>query len=298
MFTMLNNVLSKSHRIPGKVKLELLRVPIFKSISELNYQHRIEEHAECLPKISPSAANFLKLIYQEGAVVTTLDKLPLADPNSLLKATQVFLPELQQNISKNQNSLRISQDNIIKNPEIFLWGMQEELLDIVENYLGLPVFYHRVEMRRDLVNLNNPINVSQWHRDAADYRMIKLIIYLNKVTVGGGAFEYMPKNITLSSSQNLRYHCGFVSDHRMANSVPQDYWHMCTGEAGTVIVADTHNVFHRIQAPVTSDRFSITFTYTSRKPVRLYDKVSLSPRDLSAISSHLSERQKKCLVMH
>ena len=294
---MLNNVLSKSKRIPGKVKLELLRVPLFKSISELNYQHRITDYAECLPKISPEAARFIESIHREGAVVTTLDKLPLTAPNSLLKATEKFLPELQKNTAKNQNSLRISQNRIVRDPEIFLWGIQEELLDIIENYLGLPVFYHRVEMRRDLVNLNNPINVSQWHRDAADYRMIKLIIYLNDVTVGGGAFEYMPKNVTLSSSENLGYHCGFVSDNRMANSVPQEYWHMCTGKAGTIIVADTHNIFHRIQAPVKSDRFSITFTYTSRKPVRLYDKVSLSPQDLSVISSHLNKRQKQCLMM-
>lgn len=71
----------------------------------------------------------------------------------------------------------------------------------------------------------------------------------------------------------------------MSRFFPPSSWQVCTGPAGTMILADTLG-FHRGGKPTRGERVLVTFTYTSGTPI--LDP----PIHLSAIPSELSRVQR------
>lgn len=285
----------KSKRIHNKIKREILLIPGVQSLSKLAYKENLKRHASSLPKISPVESTLVDCIRQEGVFVTSLQTLATPSTSLLLAETEKLLPELRAVPSDKEHAIHLLLSKLVSYPEFFLWGLEERLLNIVENYIGLPVFYHGADFRREIAN-GQTIGVRQWHIDLEDYRMLKIIVYLNDVGIDGGPFEYISKDLTSFSSETLKYSSGFVSDEDMETVVPTSDWKPCTGSSGTVIFTDTCHVFHRAKPPVVSDRFSITFSYTSRQPLITCGKVAFSKDELLEISSRLSIRQRECLV--
>ena len=191
--------------------------------------------------------------------------------------------------------IHATSGQLIEYPEIFHWGLEEKLLNIVESYLSLPVTYHGVYFRRDLANQIQKKS-RLWHLDREDRRMFKIIIYLNDVSEEGGPFQYIPKSLTSITSRLLEYDYSYIDDKTIEQIVPQSKWKSCLGTAGTVVIADTANIFHRGKVPVASDRFAIFFDYTSRRPKQPhYCKSSFSVDELSILTQKLSERQNNCV---
>ena len=127
--------------------------------------------------------------------------------------------------------------------------------------------------------------------------MIKIIIYLNDVDINGGPFEYIPQYLTLSASEKIKYSSGFICDRKMQSIVPASDWQPCTGNYGTVVFAGTAQVFHRAKTPVGSDRFSITYAYTSSKPLApMASRLEslMTQNQWQAIYDRLNARQRKC----
>lgn len=286
--------LEQINRIPNKIKREILRIPTCQSISELVYKEELKRHVNSLPGISPLDSTWVDSLRQEGAFVTSLQALKIPSTSLLIAGAEKLLPELRAVSRNRENAIRLPLSRLMNYPEIFLWALDERLLNIIENYIGLPVLYHGADLRREIAN-GETIDIRQWHIDVEDRHMIRIIVYLNDVSVDGGAFEYLSKHSTSLASQILKYSSGFVSDQVMETVVDTSDWKPCTGRSGTVIFADTCKVFHRAKAPVVSDRFSITFSYTSRRPISIYGKVPFSKDELLEISSRLSTRQRECL---
>ena len=293
---MLNSIFKKAQRIPNKLKRETLRVPALQLLSKRRYQTAIEKYSSRLPAISSEDSTLVDSLKQEGVAVTSLKKLNISSNSLMIYTAEKLLSELKAIPSNEENSVGwlISKD-IMQEQEIFLWGLEEKLLNLIENYLGLPVKYVGMHLRREIAN-GITEDVRQWHIDIEDYRRIKIIVYLNDVDEEGGPFQYLSKNLTSKTSKELKYNNGFVVDQVMETVVPKSNWTSCTGVAGTVILADTCNIFHRAKAPIQSDRFSLTFGYTSRKPIALYYPLKLSQDQWLTITDQLTERQKDCLV--
>lgn len=232
---------------------------------------------------------------EEGAFVTSLQTLAIPSTSLVIASWEKLLPELLAFSSNGKYAISLPYFKLMKSPEIFLWGLQERLLNIIENYIGFPVLYHGANFRREIAN-GKLIDVRQWHTDVEDHRMVKVIVYLKDVNLNGGPFEYISKSLTSSLRQTLQYNSGFVSDEVIKTLVPTSDWKPCTGRSGTVIFSDTRNVFHRAKPPVEADRFSITFSYTSRRPITIFNKVTLSRDELLRISSRLSKRQSQCIL--
>jgi hypothetical protein len=181
-------------------------------------------------------------------------------------------------------------------PAIFLWGLQEKLLDIVENYLGVPLRYHGPGMRREIAD-GKATDVRQWHIDPEDRRMVKIIIYLNEVNIDGGPYEYISLPLTSLCTKALKYSSGYVSDRAMQEVLPVDYWQPCLGNFGTAIFSDTCRVLHRAKPPLAVDRYSLSFTYTSKKPLAYrYDQFHFSLDYWLKMRSRLSERQRDAIL--
>lgn len=288
-------IIEKIQRIPNKLKRIFIEFPIFKIGSELIYKKEIEKHVNHLPNIPPKHLTLLDSLRQEGAFVTSLQALEIPSTSLLLASSEKLLPELLPYSSNKEYVINLPLFKLMKFPEVFLWGLEERLLNIIENYIGLPVLYHGAHFRREIAN-GKTIGVRQWHTDVEDRRMVRIIIYLNDVNLNGGPFEYISKHLTSLLRQTLQYSSGFVSDELIKTIVPISDWKPCTGDSGTIVFSDTRNVFHRAKPPVAADRFSITFSYTSRRPITIFSKVILSRDELLKISSRLSRRQRKCIL--
>jgi hypothetical protein len=288
--------LNKIKRLPNKLKREFLQIPPIQSLSERAYQKAVDKHSNYLPSIASNDFTVLNSLEQEGVFVTSLEALAIPSTDLLIQAAKKLLFQLQELPSNEADVVVLPNLKIGDYPEIILWGVEERLLNIIENYIGMPVRYYGAGVRKEIAN-GNPTDVRQWHRDTEDRRMVKIIIYLNDVNIDGGPFEYISKSLSSSCSQILKYNSGFVSDQNMESVVPLTDWKPCIGSFGTVVFTDTANVFHRAKAPINSDRFSITYSYTSIKPLASrapHVESTISQPQWQAISSQLNLRQKKC----
>jgi hypothetical protein len=150
-------------------------------------------------------------------------------------------------------------------PALLDWGLDERIVGIVENYIGLPVAYRGVQARIDLAD-GTQVETRLWHRDGEDRRIVKFIVYAGDVPPGEGGFEYIAKP-DAPPAQRVRLTNHRVLDADMARLVPAERWRPCTGPAGTVVVTDTCSVWHRGGVPSVRDRMTLFYAYNSRRPL-------------------------------
>ncbi len=275
----------------------MYRIPFIQNRSEVNYQTSVEKHICNLPIISNDDLNLVNKIKREGVVVTSLESLSIPSTPQMLQAAKSLIPKIPQADPKNNNQFVVHANcqQIMSQSDIFFWGLQERLLNIVENYLGLPVAYHGSYFRRDLANKVQR-KTRLWHKDIEDPHFLKIIIYLNDVDEDGGPFQYIPNDLTADICKTLKYKHGQISDNVMQKVANSSIWQTCTGSAGTVTIANTGNILHRGKMPVASDRYSIFFDYTSKQPkFPFYCQSCLPKENLLLLADKLSERQKECV---
>jgi len=282
-------------KIRNEIIRKIYRIPLLSNIADVAYQTAIANHFDHLPALAESDFFLVNNLKKEGICMTSLTELSIPSSLEMLQSAKKLLPKIPKDISANTNEFIIhaTSEQMREHPEIFLWGLQTRLLNIVENYLGLSVAYHGAYFRRDI---NNQILKKSrlWHLDKEDRNMLKIIIYLNDVNEDSGPFQYIPKSLTSSITKSLKYDDDYIKDKIMEQVVSSSIWRSCIGASGTVIFADTANIFHRGKIPLTSDRVSIFFDYTTRQPKHpFYCKSSLTEKDLLAISLNLSENQKQ-----
>jgi hypothetical protein len=223
-----------------------------------------------------------------------VDSLAFAETPAMFTALDKLVGELRAMPTEGDNQPRLSSARMMEFPEIYLWGLNERLLNLIENYIGLPIWYHGVDIRREVAD-GKPSDVRQWHIDAEDRRMFRAIVYMNDVEPGGGPFEYIPREKTAQGAKKLAYGSGFVTDDEMTKVIPRSDWVQVTEKAHSAAFADTCRIFHRAQPPRTTDRYSITFSWTSRAPLKTYPTTPLSDAAYAFVTSHTNEHQRSAL---
>ena len=273
------------------------QIPLFSNQAEKQYQEKVASFSARLEAVPDGYQKILEDLNREGVHVSSLQDLDLDNSEELLEECYKNLTYLESCLPENKWQYVIGNDpnDILPYLDIYLWGLQTKLLNLVENYLELPAAYHGIYLRRDLAN-GVSIKSRLWHTDKEDRRMVKIIIYLNDVDDSNGAFQFIPRRFSDRISRKLRYNHGYVKDRVIEKIIPRSEWVSCTGSPGTIIFVDTAKAFHRGQIPLASDRFSLFFDYTSRFPLRpYYCKPSFSGNSLGAVSPYLSSRQKDCV---
>lgn len=291
----LNKIQRKAKK--GIHKLKQIAHKDLKLPSVNNYQ-REQKRAKFqkrIPALSNQNNSIVTNLFKEGIHITSLSEIGLSNSVEFLQNFQELLPELYTIDSKGNSAVGLSWSKKILHRKILFWGLAEQLLDILENYIELPLLYQGVDIRRDIAN--QPVSgAKQWHLDIDDDRMVKIIIYLNDVGINDGGFEYIPRKWTKYLTQTLNYKSGFLPDNTIKNTVPVSQWQNCTGASGTVIITDPCNIFHRAKpATGNKDRLSITFGYTSRIPKISLDYFKLSSQEWNSVKPMLSRRQLACL---
>jgi hypothetical protein len=148
-------------------------------------------------------------------------------------------------------------------------ALDPQLLEIVAEYLDLWPTLHAIGAWLNYPT-DQPAAVSQlWHRDPEDLRIIKVFIYLSEVTEQSGPFSYIPRTQPFGAATGRARehdHSSRLSDTQMSRIFPPSTWKVCTGSAGSMILADTVG-YHRGGKPTAGVRVLATFTYTSAAPM-------------------------------
>jgi hypothetical protein len=294
----LSEMANKIKKLPFKLKREIARIPPIQAIKEQAYQNALDEHAQFLPQLDNQGKSIVKTLQSEGTCVIPIEKLGFSTTDIMMRTTSDLVERLKQRVvDPNSNSCEIgcSPEDLREFPEILLWALEPRLLDIIENYIGLPILYQYFAIRRSLADAQYS-GIRRWHTDMEDRRTIKIIIYLNDVVAGGGPFNYIPRKITAEAIKKLNYYnFDYISDEVMAAVVPESSWVGCLEKAGSVIITDTSSVFHRAQPPIQNERFSISFCYTSTTPNVTWKSRKMSSEQWEYIARHTTQRQKDCL---
>jgi len=181
----------------------------------------------------------------------------------------------------------------LDDPEPYLWGLSTPVLDFVERYTGLPVNYYGVSVKREIANglVNGTRN---FHRDPEDEHVLKIIVYLSDVDEGAGPFQCLDAgdSAQVMTSGRRRRYLEVPGMEVIERIVPCGDWVTCLGPRLTANVADTARCLHRASPPVTVDRYSITYSYLSRRPYLVYEEdVALQRLFLERWSDRLDGHQ-------
>lgn len=256
-----------------------------------------QKHRDQLPELNTYELRLLSQLNREGIVVTSLKELGLSLTPSMWNSAHQVAENLKRQPRPSPGSfLTTAQPSeMLRHPDLFAWGMQPRLLDLLEHYLCLPVAYHGVYLRRD--SANSVLKKSRlWHTDMEDDSTLKIMVYLHEMDAKGGPFEYLPKQMSDEVQESLGHRCGYIRPGVLEQVVQQKQWKTCLGAAGTVAIIDTGRLIHRGKRPEHCDRYSLFFDYTSQVPRRpYYCKSSLPLTDLAHWSKHWNERQQQAV---
>jgi len=179
-------------------------------------------------------------------------------------------------------------------PRAYEFGIAESLIDIAEAYLGEPCLYLGVALKRERAD-GRLVGARGWHRDIEDDRMLRLLVYLNDVGVGGGPFEFVPLGREEPLPAAAGYVGGYLDDRRANVLAPPEHREEVLGTAGQAIFFDGVRIFHRAQPPRIQPRYSLTFSYVTRRPKELRLSARLSRPTHAEFTRRLSPRLAACV---
>ena len=282
-------------RAGNRAKLEMLaRVPSLRERTDRHYAELLDQHRAALPSLPLADRHLVDDLRVHGVQVSSLDAIDAPGTAPLRAELESLVGDLAGRAAEGRHTLRPPLEQVLEASAVWQWGLSDRLLDVAETYLGLPARYYGADLRRETAT-GQAVGVRQWHRDVEDRRMLKILVWLNDVDAEGGPFQFVDRTHTGRLTDELRYVSGFVEDGRFAAHVPRDQWRSATGPTWTAVVADTRSVFHRATPPVARDRYSVTFSYTSRAPLTTLPVPPVTPRQRDLAARGLRDRQLACL---
>lgn len=247
--------------------LQAIREHLREYRDDVVFWHRRRTQHGLLPSLLPQDRPIVDSLLRDGVCVTSLSALDLDGTAAMVAAAgQLCAGLIERSPVKGGFCVHANTDEIEAYPDLIRWGLNERLLAIVRHYLQLPVRYRGLTVRRDLKG-GAQVETRLWHRDAEDKRIVKVIVYLNDVDRGGGAFEFIPRSF---SPPTWRAHraSGRLDERDMEALVPRERWRMCSGPRGTAVIVDTCSVYHRGQVAEVEDRQALFFCYNSNRPLQ------------------------------
>jgi len=130
-------ITKRIHQVRNKILRKIFDTPVFTIPSEIAYKEAIEEHVPNLPVLTPEDSQLVKTLKQEGIVITSLEKLNISSTPSVLAAAKKVLSSLKNTLPSHKQEFAVHASNtqIVEHPELFLWGLEDRLLNIAENYM-------------------------------------------------------------------------------------------------------------------------------------------------------------------
>lgn len=243
--------------------------PIRRRLGE-RYDAAVAAHRPALPQLTAADQSIVDALAQTGIYATTLDALGIPGSGAMLEAAQRVSADCREMALRQSQAGRdfivAPPDAILANKEIFHWGVNDRLLDIAEAYIGLPVAYDGLALIYTLAD-GREVATREWHRDREDRKMIKIAVYCNDVTPGGGPLQVISR-VDPGQNDALGYRYAGGSEAELTSRLGADYRDdivTCTGAAGTVVFMDAARYFHRGEPAYTEDRKALYYSYFARQ---------------------------------
>lgn len=276
------------------------------ALADRRHASKLKRHQRRLPPLRPIGRRVLDTVCEDGVAVLPLDELAIPGTDRFIPQADAIAERLEATrLDQHANEYGVGFRSAVpinpsviaeEFPDLFLWGLDDAMLDLAENFIGLPVAYHGVTARKDLVD-HQQRGSRKWHQDDEDRRVMRVLIYLSDVLdEGDGPFEYLPPDLGLSArSFRDAASAGMMTDEEVQRVVPTDQWRRVLGPKHTVILASTDRVFHRGRPPQ-RERKVLSYYYTSREPtnVKLCKQFSFQT-GVPSLKSPLTTRQSECL---
>lgn len=264
------------------------------------YEQYLKDFENQLPPLKSNDAKIVKDLRQHGISVTSLSELEIQNTTDLTIAANQILEELEE-IAKKQNihfAVTSNFQKLVKYPALFEWGLEERLISIAANYIGLPIAYDTF-MCNFSTNNGKETATRLWHLDNEDRKMLKIIIYFNDVDDEGGPFQYMHPEVSALLLKKVKNKYRFFCHQEVEDLIPkseQNWLTTYTGPSGTVIIVDTARSYHRGKPPTKCPRRAVSFGYLSRRPHQPFraGRNLLSREELSQLTVGLSEEKQAC----
>ena len=106
-----------------------------------------------------------------------------------------------------------------------------------------------------------PINMQLFHRDADDYKFVKLFVLLTDTDMGNGEQVYVVESHAREDLPNDMYDIKRYSDEAVLGLFEEKNIKNIYGKAGTSWLADTHGI-HRGTVPTKANRLLLQLQYT------------------------------------
>lgn len=288
---------STLNRVTNRAKRQVIaRVAPVNRLVKHGYEARVRKHRPNLPPIGPAAAALIEQVETTGVAVSSLDELGIPGTERLKAILEDLKASLAARDPEGASALKPGHEELLADADLWRWGLEPQLLDLVENYLGLPVTYYGAAVYREVAD-GRTEGTRQWHRDIEDHKVFKILIWLNDVGPRGGALQYVPRPVSDPAVRQLRYVAGFVTDAEMSVVVPSTRWVKATGPKWTAVLADPARILHRASPAEDQDRYSVTFTWTSRTPIKTMPAAEPFTADEDdRIRADLTPAQLACLA--
>lgn len=266
------------------------------------YSKYLEKFQEKLPTLSSKDGKIVEELKKHGICVTSLSALGIERTTEFVDAGNKLMEELAETAKKEKVKFAVKSnlEQLIKYPEIFRWGLDDRLINIASNYIGLPIAYDTF-MCNISINNGKETATRLWHLDNEDRKMLKIIIYFNDVDDDGGPFQCMHPEISSLLLKKLENKYNFFHHQEIEKLIPnhkKDWLTTYPGRSGTVIIVDTARSYHRGKPPTKSPRRAVSFGYLSRRPHQPFraGRNLLSREELSQLVVGLSEEKQACVT--
>jgi hypothetical protein len=237
----------------------------------LRRAHRMERQRlrDDLPTITGTWQELRRELRAHGVAQRPLDVLGVPFEATVIAADRLCAAmSLLPNDPESPSYYDVGPDDLIREPEPYLFALSAPLLDFAEHYMGLPVGYVGVSVKREIAN-GLCVGTRNLHRDPEDERVLKFIVYLNDVDEGTGPFQCLN---AADSADVLGTRPPYRDMDDIERIIPRENWVTCLGPRLTTNIVDTARCMHRASPPVVTDRYSITFSYISERAYLAFDR--------------------------
>ncbi|MEL6899777.1 MAG: hypothetical protein AAFP07_02405 [Cyanobacteria bacterium J06606_4] len=305
-----------SHRLKHKVSILpkeagyfLMNIALVeKALLEPSYNKYLQSYKSQQFSLEPGDVSIVNELEQTGICITSLDALCVPNTEKFWAAAQQLCNELAETAAapsgKGKDKIRATGAQFVKYSDVYHWGLEERLLNIVERYLKVPAAYGHPMFSLHVAEWSHERS-GYWHRDREDRRMLKIGVYFSDVDRESGPFEYVRPEDTAALFKRLQQKYPFMQTYKTLLHSPleklldseADWLQPCTGKAGTVVLFDPTRVYHRGKPPEKSNRFATFFGYHSRRPTYPFScgLSHFSSKDAHSLAAPLSERQRDCI---
>lgn len=152
------------------------------------------------------------------------------------------------------------------------------VLDCVNAYMNMltKFYYFTLNITTPVQTGATAVQSQRWHRDPEDKKLCKVFLYLSDVDETAGPFIYIKGSHHGGRWRGLFPQLpprgSYPPEQTIEKMIPQKYWHVGTGTAGTLIFCDTSGL-HRGGYATEKDRVMFTAGYCSQAaswPIRFH----------------------------